>query len=148
MKEEIDEYQKFEDLMMEKYPSLFYEEDGKPVPPECGLSCPPGWRKMVDDLCGAIVEHVNCTYPKPRDVKIAQVKSKFGTLRFYTDGHDDIVGGMIRMAEYISAILCEQCGERGKLCAKRGWYVTHCPECNKKFGSKALPPAQREEYEH
>jgi hypothetical protein len=32
-------------------------------------------------------------------VTIAQVKSKFGGLRFYIDGGDDAVYGMIRFAE-------------------------------------------------
>ena len=38
------------------------------------------------------------------EVKIAQVKSKFGGLRFYIDGGDDTIYGMIKFAEY----LCEQ----------------------------------------
>ena len=38
------------------------------------------------------------------DVKIAQIKTKFGGLRFYIDGGDDQIDGMIRFAEY----LCEQ----------------------------------------
>lgn len=38
------------------------------------------------------------------DVKIAQVKTKFGGLRFYIDGGDDQIYGMIKFAEY----LCEQ----------------------------------------
>jgi hypothetical protein len=35
---------------------------------------------------------------------VHQVKSKFGSLRFYIDGGDDAVHGMIRFAEY----LCDQ----------------------------------------
>jgi len=37
-------------------------------------------------------------------VKIAQVKTKFGGLRFYIDGGDEQIYGMIQFAEY----LCEQ----------------------------------------
>jgi hypothetical protein len=44
------------------------------------------------------------TVPACDPVKIAQVKSKFGSLRFYIDGGDDAVHGMIRFAEY----LCDQ----------------------------------------
>jgi hypothetical protein len=42
--------------------------------------------------------------PSCPKVTIAQIKSKFGGLRFYVDGADDAVHGMIRFAEY----LCEQ----------------------------------------
>lgn len=38
------------------------------------------------------------------EVKIAQVKTKFGGLRFYIDGGDEQIYGMIQFAEY----LCEQ----------------------------------------
>jgi len=41
-------------------------------------------------------------------VKIDHVKSKFGSLRFYIDGGDDAVHGMIRFAEY----LCEQANKK------------------------------------
>ena len=44
------------------------------------------------------------TKPSCPKVTIAQIKSKFGQLRFYVDGADDAVHGMIRFAEY----LCEQ----------------------------------------
>lgn len=38
------------------------------------------------------------------EVKIAQIKTKFGGLRFYIDGGDEQIYGMIQFAEY----LCEQ----------------------------------------
>ena len=38
------------------------------------------------------------------DVKIAQIKTKFGGLRFYIDGGDEQIYGMIQFAEY----LCEK----------------------------------------
>jgi hypothetical protein len=38
------------------------------------------------------------------ETKIAQVKTKFSTLRFYVDNADEYVYGMIQFAEY----LCEQ----------------------------------------
>jgi hypothetical protein len=44
------------------------------------------------------------TKPSCPKVTIAQIKSKFGELRFYIDGADDAVYGMIRFAEH----LCEQ----------------------------------------
>lgn len=50
------------------------------------------------------------TKPSCPKVTIAQIKSKFGQLRFYVDGADDAVHGMIRFAEY----LCEQESKKKK----------------------------------
>lgn len=46
----------FEQYLFEKYPTLFYEKDGKPYC-ECGVSCPEGWQDIVDNLCGAMVNY-------------------------------------------------------------------------------------------
>lgn len=64
---------------------------------------------------------------KVHQVVAVQVKEKFGGLRFYTNGTDDVVNGMIRMAESLSYRTCEVCGNPGKL-RKGGWMQTLCDE--------------------
>jgi hypothetical protein len=54
-----------------------------------------------------------------------QVKEKYGTLRFYYHGGDDFIDGMVRMAESMSAVTCEVCGNPGKLVGG-GWIRTLC----------------------
>jgi len=54
-----------------------------------------------------------------------QVKEKFGTLRFYYYGGDDYCRGVESMAESMSAVTCEECGNHGKLLTQ-GWYRTLC----------------------
>ncbi len=56
-----------------------------------------------------------------------QVKEKFGTLRFYYSGGDDFVSGIERMAESMSACMCEECGAPGKS-RRGGWIQTLCDE--------------------
>ena len=56
-----------------------------------------------------------------------QVKEKFGTLRFYYSGGDDIVRGIERMADSMSAVTCEECGIPGRI-RHGGWISTHCDE--------------------
>ncbi len=63
-------------------------------------------------------------------VIVEQVKEKFGTLRFYYIGGDECIGGMVRMAESMTAVTCEVCGNKGKLGGK-GWYSTRCKEHRK-----------------
>ena len=58
-------------------------------------------------------------------VVAVQVKEKFGTLRFYYEGGDDKIDGMVRMAESMSAVICEQCGAPGTTGGTR-WISTLC----------------------
>ena len=56
-----------------------------------------------------------------------QVKEKFGGLRFYYNGGDDVVDGMVRMAESWAAHTCEVCGNIGSARGE-GWIRTLCNE--------------------
>jgi hypothetical protein len=58
-------------------------------------------------------------------VTLDQVKEKFGTLRFYYTGGDDEISGMVRMAESMSGVTCEECGSPGET-KGQGWVVTLC----------------------
>lgn len=61
-------------------------------------------------------------------VTLDQVKEKFGTLRFYYRGGDDIVDGMVRMAESMSGVTCEQCSAPAQTHGG-GWVRTICTPC-------------------
>jgi len=43
-----------------------------------------------------------------------RLKKTFGGLRFYYHGGDDVVDGMVRMAEAWADRTCETCGEKGE----------------------------------
>lgn len=58
----------------------------------------------------------------------AQVKEKFGTLRFYMTTYDDEIENLICKAEVKSGKTCERCGKPGKL-RDSGWWVTLCDAC-------------------
>jgi hypothetical protein len=61
-------------------------------------------------------------------VTLDQVKEKFGTLRFYYSGGDDVIDGMVRMAESMSGVTCEGCGNLGER-RGGGWVHTYCTPC-------------------
>jgi hypothetical protein len=66
--------------------------------------------------------------PEPvLQVVATQVKEKYGTLRFYFDGGDDYIDGIIAMAESMSARTCEVCGAPGTSNGG-GWIRTLCEE--------------------
>jgi hypothetical protein len=74
-------------------------------------------------------------------VILDQVKEKFGTLRFYYSGGDDVIDGMVRMAEAMSGVTCEGCGNVGER-RGGGWVHTYCTPCEE------LREQKRAEYEN
>jgi len=70
-------------------------------------------------------------------VTLDQVKEKFGTLRFYYSGGDDSIDGMVRMAESMSAVTCEECGVPGRI-RHGGWISTLCDEHARAHGKSDL----------
>jgi hypothetical protein len=64
-------------------------------------------------------------------VTLDQVKEKFGTLRFYYSGGDDYISGLVSMAESMSGVTCESCGNTGER-KGGGWIKTICEPCEDK----------------
>jgi len=58
-------------------------------------------------------------------VVATQVKEKYGTLNFYYCGGDDVIDGIVRMAESISVVMCEECGAPAET-QGLGWVRTLC----------------------
>jgi len=61
-------------------------------------------------------------------VTLDQVKEKFGTLRFYYSGGDDYISGMVSLAESLTGVTCESCGNTGER-RGGGWVHTYCTPC-------------------
>lgn len=72
-----------------------------------------------------------------RPVTIGQIKQKMD-LRFYYDGGDETIRGMVIFAESLSTSICEETGANGYPCVGRGWRRTLCEEKMKKFGYKPI----------
>lgn len=130
MKQELDEE------LCAKYPKIFANRHGdmKETLMCWGFECGDGWYKILDSLCRQIQSHIDWKNEQ-RDrfqrgngctqVVAVQVKEKFGGLRFYYDGGDDAIDGMVRMAESWAANTCETCGESGTI-RHGGWIRTLC----------------------
>lgn len=136
MNEDI-EYEAFVKEMHEKYPKIFPQPHG-------GFCIGAGWYQIIRSLCHNIQAHIDAVEcarinlaknnpwnrPLPEEVPqvvATQIKEKFGGLRFYYDGGDDMVEGMVHMAESWAANACETCGKPGKS-RKGGWIRTLCDE--------------------
>ena len=88
-----------------------------------GFECGDGWKDLILGLCIAIEPLCG---PK---AEVAQVKEKFGGLRFYMDGVTEEVFKLINEAESKSFEICEECGKTGRLRDERYWVYTACDEC-------------------
>ena len=64
-------------------------------------------------------------------VTVDQVKEKFGTLRFYYTGGNTYIDGLVSMAESMSGVTCEECGNPGEQ-RGGGWIHTYCNPCEEK----------------
>jgi len=134
MREELDK------LLCERYPKMMVNRN-KPMQETCmcwGFDCGDGWFNILDQLMGNIQHHIDwnnknfekgyAQYKQVTQVTLDQVKEKFGTLRFYYTGGDDIIDGMVRMAESMSGVMCEECSAPAKTHGP-GWIRTICTPC-------------------
>ena len=121
MSNEFDKYDAFAKQMEERFPKIFAEPYG-------GFACGEGWWPILEALCGQIQHHIDWKNKQGNvvhQVTVAQIKEKFGGLRFYYSGGDDAIDGMVRMAESWAARSCEECGAPGKS-RDGGWIKTLC----------------------
>lgn len=131
--EDINEYEVFAKSMEEKYPKMLAGKYG-------GFAIGKGWWIIVDKLMGQIQWHIDNSVknnkwdlendktdvrPIIQQITVAQIKEKFGGLRFYYDGGDDYIYGLVSMAESWADIACEECGGIGHR-RSGGWIRTLC----------------------
>lgn len=132
---ELIKYDQFESHMHETFPLLFDEPYG-------GFAIGAGWWSIIEDTCFIIQDYIDGVksrrefllnkntydFPIPEEVPqvvIRQIKEKFGGLRFYYDGGDDYIRGVVTMAEQWCSRTCEECGAPGTH-RSGGWMRTLC----------------------
>lgn len=116
--------------LCKKYPKIFVNrnQDSSESCMSWGFECGDGWYDLLDTLCFTIQNWIDCNSRRNiSQVTADQVKEKFGTLRFYYTGGDDLISGMVELAENISGKTCEQCGQKGKRVGS-GWITTLCKQ--------------------
>lgn len=81
------------------------------------VECGKGWASLYKPL----IERC-----RAERVQIAQIKEKFGGLRFYVYQGSDALHDVIRLAEEKSFTICEVCGTPGVLRKDGGCLRTRC----------------------
>ena len=87
-----------------------------------------GWYQLVISLDAALIK-IDPEY------KIAQIKEKFGGLRYYVslecdDSSRERIYNLINVVEHLSLVTCEECGQPGKITGGV-WIKTLCESCKK-----------------
>ena len=103
------------DHYLKQYPELMIQNA---ISFDCGW----GWKSILDKL---MADALRC------HATIAQVKEKFGTLRFYYDHGDEIFDKLVHDCEIESSKTCECCGTTQNVTAEGSWVKTLCAECHK-----------------
>jgi hypothetical protein len=85
-----------------------------------GMNCWKGWYGIIDDMLATISKNIIS------NIKVVQIKEKFGALRVYTEPYDRYTQGIIDMAETLSKHTCERCGEPSEMRSDLGWVKTLC----------------------
>lgn len=138
-----------DEKLTRKYPRIFAQRHLLPSQTAMcwGFDVGDGWFNLLDALCSVIQDHLdweNCegkyesarmhrppeddgTWCRVSQLEAAQVKEKFGGLRFYADGGDEFAHAAIELAEALSFRTCETCGSPGRP-QRGGWIRTLCPE--------------------
>jgi len=121
--------------LYERYPVLFAGKD-KPITESSisfGIECGDGWFWLIDNVCNSIQKYVRDN--KVPAVEFTQIKEKYGLLDISYIGGDDIVCGMVWMANDMSGGICEYCGSVVNVSehTHMGYYRTLCESCGKTF---------------
>src|SRR3972149_5593071 len=119
-----------EQKLFEKYRKIFRQKDldMKETAMCWGIETRDGWYMLIDKLCRSLQFHIDHNgHPQ---IEATQVKEKFGSLRFYTNGEDDFQHGLITFAETMSSHICEKCGSAKDVSQNEtGWIQTLCKKC-------------------
>ena len=117
--------------LVEKYPLYFEhlkEHQGPIIPIQFGMECDDGWYWLIDQLMSEIYQY--CIDNNRKIPHITQIKEKYGALCFYIMGGDELIHGMVWLAESMSYKICEKCGSTENIGHTTGWITTLCEKCS------------------
>ena len=129
--------------LCKRYPFIIIRDWKTDKPTDCDFTylddMPDGWRKAFGiQMCEEIREILikgNYLY----DYRIAQIKEKFGALRWYDEGTPDSIyreiQDIIYKYEKISAHICISCGKPATKIST-GWIMPFCDKCADKLSDR------------
>ena len=127
--------QNLEDKIIEDFPWFEAKNvwTGEELGYAVGCECGDGWYDLIYNCCKEIDELYNSKNANINNLRIYQIKEKYGTLQIYLGNYIDGVNEIIDKYEKSSCRICEICGDRGRLEVKGGWIKTLCEKHKNNF---------------
>jgi len=133
--------QELELELVKKYPKILKDFGGDPMQ-TCmawGIETGNGWYQLLDEAMSKIQYFCDLCSKDGREVQLvaSQIKTKFGSLRFYTDIfganeiEEKILNDFVDKAERKSYASCEVCGASARTDRSSFWIQTVCEEHKK-----------------
>ena len=146
-----------EQELVENYPDLLrdFRDDSTKTALAWGCECDDGWFVPINKALNLIKWAVKDRSEYGYDVKVAQIKEKFGELRIYLHFIDadnmpqevgDIISCIVRLAEQEASNTCEVSGAIGLLCKRGSWYKTISYEVSRDNGYEPVDEETRERW--
>lgn len=138
MKPELEEY------LFKNFPKLYTELEDNNSFTVCKFECEKGWFRIILWLSRYLhqyIDHQNKAAKKCPDyyqpvsqIKILQIKEKYGTLKFHVEGGNQHTKSIISFVEYISGFVCEFTGKIDNIGFNKNGCIktTHIDQSNNK----------------
>ena len=110
------------DELRQRHPRLLGPMGEPAIQPS--ILCGHGWFNLLDCLCGAVQAAADAKGRE--DVRVEEVKSKYGSLRFEAYGLSEAEDAQVTLAEALSERRCETCGAPGSEHVRDAWVSTLC----------------------
>jgi len=117
-------------MLLKDFPDLYKQYYLSPTETcmSWGFATEDGWLDLIYELS----QKVALADPQ---CEATQVKQKYGSLRFYTDGCNEDANKLIHEAEEKSYHICEVCGKTGIIRNDLPWIRTLCDKHYKEINS-------------
>jgi hypothetical protein len=131
----LEETMDWRDELTLKYPGILLgtnwrNPEGPRIPVEIGVE--DGWSSIVIKLVEDIhAVWVTLSPEEQHEIYVAQIKEKFGAMRFYMERSNDVIWELIQAAEHATALVCEFCGAPGEI-RSGSWLKNRCEPCQTK----------------
>jgi len=107
--------------LLDRHRKLLFDLAGAEV--LFGFECNGGWASLIDGILCLVGKY---GAKHNLNVRVVQVKEKFGLLRIYVHGGDVVIDRILDVAELVSSCTCEICGELGRYYEVNGWLQVRC----------------------
>lgn len=102
-----------------------------------GIECGSGWKELYTPIFEYIEKYNASKKEDEEEMRILQVKEKFGSLRVYVNFYTEELRKLIEEAEEKSYTTCEFCGTTENIGHTVGWITTCCRDCVQDISNKS-----------